>query len=355
MIKQYNFSAGPAILPQEVFEKCAQALIDFNHSGLSIAEISHRSPAFTDVIEEARLMVKSLMKIDNSYKVLFLHGGASMQFLSVAMNLLNQKADYINTGVWSEKAILEAQAFGQVRIAGSSADKHFRYIPKNIEIDPTADYVHLTSNNTIFGTQFHSFPQSPIPLVADMSSDIFSREIDFSRFGLIYAGTQKNLGFSGVALVVVKEDLLGKVHRTIPTLLDYQTHIKNKSLTNTPATVSIYSCLLTMQWIQKQGGLKTIEQKNQEKAEILYREIDRNALFSGYADKDDRSLMNAVFFLKDEKLKHHFDTLCQQANISGLNGHRVLGGYRASIYNAMPIDGVKTLIDVMQSFEKQYG
>lgn len=355
MKRKYNFSAGPALLAEEVFEKCAQATIDFQNSGLSIAEISHRSGAFMQVLEEARALVKELMRLGDDYQVLFLHGGASTQFLSVPMNLLHHKAAYINTGVWSQKAIIEAQSIGSVEVIASSEDRQFRYIPKVFSIDPSADYLHLTSNNTIYGTQFQEFPQTSIPMVADMSSDIFSRDIDFSSFGLIYAGAQKNLGFSGVALVVIREDLLGRISRAIPTMLDYRVHIKNGSMTNTPATLAIYSCLMTMQWLKKQGGLASIEKRNIEKAALLYQEIDRNPLIKGYANKEDRSLMNVVFSLTDESLTPHFDALWNAADISGLKGHRVLGGYRASIYNAMPIEGVRTLIEVMQSFEQQYG
>ncbi|MFK8295014.1 3-phosphoserine/phosphohydroxythreonine transaminase [Capnocytophaga canimorsus] len=352
-MKKHNFSAGPSILPQEVFEKTASAVLDFNGMGLSILEISHRSAAFLSVIEQARALTLELAGLNHDYEVLLLHGGASTQFLSVAYNLLNKKAAYINTGTWSDKAIKEAQAFGEVVVVASSKADGYRYIPKTFSVPKDADYLHITTNNTIYGTQYQTIPDTQVPLVADMSSDIFSRTFDYSKFSLIYAGAQKNLGASGVAIVIVKKDILGKVHRHIPSILDYQNQIKNESMFNTPATFAVYVNLLTLQWIKEQGGLQGMETKNQAKKTLLYTEVDRNPLIKGYAQKEDRSWMNVVFNLTDENMTSLFDDLCKQANISGIKGHRSIGGYRASIYNAMPIESVKVLVEVMQEFERK--
>ncbi|MDO4880124.1 MAG: 3-phosphoserine/phosphohydroxythreonine transaminase [Capnocytophaga sp.] len=352
-MKKHNFSAGPSILPAVVFEKASQAVLEFENTGLSILEISHRSKDFISVLERAKANVLELSGLkDKGYQVLFLHGGASMQFLMTAYNLLQNKAAYIDTGTWANKALKEAQLIGNVDVIASSKDNGYKNIPKNISVSDTYDYLHITTNNTIYGTQYQYIPETNIPLVADMSSDIFSREIPFEKFGLIYAGAQKNIGVSGTTLVIVREDILGKVTRKIPTLLDYQVHIKNESLANTPSTYAIYISYLTMEWIKEQGGCKGIEVKNKEKAEILYNEIDRNPLFKGYTDKEDRSMMNAVFTLADEKLTDQFDNLWKEAGISGIKGHRSIGGYRASIYNAMPLESVKLLVEVMQNFEK---
>ncbi|MFJ1429732.1 3-phosphoserine/phosphohydroxythreonine transaminase [Capnocytophaga canimorsus] len=352
-MKKHNFSAGPSILPQEVFEKTANAVLDFNNMGLSILEISHRSAAFLSVIEEARALTLELAGLNHEYEVLLLHGGASTQFLAVAYNLLNKKAAYINTGTWSDKAIKEAQAFGEVVVVASSKADGYRYIPKNFSVPEDSDYLHITTNNTIYGTQYHALPNTQVPLVADMSSDIFSRTFDYSKFSLIYAGAQKNLGASGVAIVIVKKNILGKVSRHIPSILDYQNQIKNESMFNTPATFAVYVNLLTLRWIKEQGGLQGMEAKNQAKKTLLYTEIDRNPLIKGYAQKQDRSWMNVVFNLTDENMTSLFDELCKQANISGIKGHRSIGGYRASIYNAMPIESVKVLVEVMQEFERR--
>lgn len=353
-MKKHNFSAGPSILPQAVFEKASKAVLNFEDSDLSILEISHRSKEFLNVIEKARALALEIAGLDDSYEVLFLHGGASTQFLSVPYNLLEKKAAYIDTGTWSNKALKEAQLFGNVEIIASSKADGYKYIPKNFSIPSDADYLHITTNNTIYGTQFHHIPETNIPLVADMSSDIFSRDIDYSKFSLIYAGSQKNLGTSGSTMVLVKKAILGKVSRKIPSILDYQNQIKNESMFNTPTTFSIYVNLLVLQWIQEKGGVKALEKLNKDKAELLYNEIDRNPLVEGYATKEDRSLMNVSFFLKDQSIQQKFDTLWQNADISGLKGHRNLGGYRASIYNAMPIESVQVLVDVLKELEKKY-
>lgn len=354
-MKKHNFSAGPSILPQEVFEKASQAVIDFNGMGLSILEISHRSKEFIAVIEDAKDLVLELLNLKGKgYQVLFLQGGASMEFCRIPQNLLtlDGTAGYINTGTWANNAQKEAKLFGNVLEVASSKDKNYSYLPKDFQVPSTLDYLHITSNNTIYGTQFHSFPQTDVPLVCDMSSDIFSRELDFSQFDMIYAGAQKNMGPAGTTLLVIKESILGKTGRVIPSIMDYQKHIDKESMYNTPAVFPIYVSYLTLQWLKKQGGVSAIEQKNIEKADLLYQEIDRNPLFEGVAAKEDRSLMNVTFVLKDENLQNTFDEMCKQANISGLKGHRSVGGYRASIYNAMPIESVEVLVKVMQDLEQ---
>jgi len=354
-MKKHNFSAGPSILPQEVFEKSAQAILDFNGSGLSILEISHRSKDFVAVMEEARALALELMGLTGKgYQALFLSGGASMEFVRLPYNLLKQegKAAYLDTGTWASAAIKEAKKFGATVLVASSKDENYNYIPKGFEIPADADYFHCTSNNTIFGTQMQDFPQTDVPLVCDMSSDIFSRDIDFSKFGIIYAGAQKNMGPAGTALVVIKEALLGKTGRDIPSMLDYQQHIDKESMYNTPAVFPVYAAYLTLQWIKNQGGIRAVEAKNNEKATLLYNEIDRNPLFLGTANTEDRSKMNVCFLLKDEAHTEQFDKLWKAAGISGLPGHRSVGGYRASIYNAMPIESVQVLVAVMQELEK---
>lgn len=352
-MKKHNFCAGPCTLPKNVFEEAAQAVVNFNNSGLSILEISHRSDAFVAVIEEARDLALELSGLKNkNYQALFLHGGASLQFLMVAYNLLEKKAAYLDTGTWSAKAIKEAKLYGEIEKVASSKDGNYNYIPKNYEIPATADYFHLTSNNTIYGTQLKSFPQTEVPLVCDMSSDIFSKERDYSQFDLIYAGAQKNIGSAGTALVLINQDILGKVSREIPSMLNYKTHIERKSMFNTPPVYAIYIALLNLRWLKNNGGIKSIEQKNREKAALLYNEIDRNSLFYGFAKKEDRSMMNATFYLKEEKWREKFDQLCKEANINGLKGHRSIGGYRASMYNALPVESVEVLIESMQQLEK---
>lgn len=353
-MKKHNYSAGPCILPQEVFQQASQAILDFNNSGLSILEISHRSADFVSVMEEARELSLKLLGLENKgYKALFLQGGASMQFLMVAYNLLEKRAAYLNTGTWADKAIKEAKLFGEVVEVASSKDKNFNYIPKGFNVPSDVDYFHCTSNNTIFGTQIKDFPSVEIPLVCDMSSDIFSRQLDFSKFDLIYAGAQKNMGPAGTTLVIVKEEILGKVTRKIPSMLDYAVHISKDSMYNTPAVYAVYVSLLTLKWLENKGGVKGIEVANNKKADLLYSEIDRNELFKGFASKEDRSNMNATFNLVSEEGKTRFDELWKAAGINGLNGHRSVGGYRASMYNALPLESVQVLVDVMQEFEKK--
>ena len=351
-MKKHNFSAGPSILAPEVFQKASQALLDFEGTGLSVIEISHRSPEFVRVIERARALALEIAGLDDSYTTLFLQGGASMQFLMVPYNLLETKAAYIDTGTWANKAQKEAALFGNTEVIASSKADGYKYIPKNVTVPTDANYLHITTNNTIYGTEFHSLPQTDIPLVADMSSDIFSRPLDYKQFSLIYAGSQKNLGASGSTLVIVKKDILGKVSRKLPSMMDYQLHIKNDSMFNTPSTFAVYVNLLVLEWIQAQGGLQALGKRNQAKADLLYGEIDRNPLVVGYANKEDRSLMNVVFNLTDESTKERFDTLCKEANISGIKGHRSVGGYRASIYNALPLESVQVLVDVLKEFER---
>ena len=351
-MKKHNFSAGPSILAPEVFQKASEALLDFEGTGLSVIEISHRSPEFVRVIERARALALEIAGLDDSYTTLFLQGGASMQFLMVPYNLLETKAAYIDTGTWANKAEKEAALFGNAEVIASSKADGYKYIPKNVTVPTDANYLHITTNNTIYGTEFHSLPQTDIPLVADMSSDIFSRPLDYKQFSLIYAGSQKNLGASGSTLVIVKKDILGKVSRKLPSMMDYQLHIKNDSMYNTPSTFAVYVNLLVLEWIQAQGGLQALGKRNQAKADLLYGEIDRNPLVVGYANKEDRSLMNVVFNLTDENTKERFDTLCKEANISGIKGHRSVGGYRASIYNALPLESVQVLVDVLKEFER---
>ena len=351
-MKKHNFSAGPSILAPEVFQKASQALLDFEGTGLSVIEVSHRSPEFVRVIERARALALEIAGLDDSYTTLFLQGGASMQFLMVPYNLLETKAAYIDTGTWANKAQKEAALFGNTEVIASSKADGYKYIPKNVTVPTDANYLHITTNNTIYGTEFHSLPQTDIPLVADMSSDIFSRPLDYKQFSLIYAGSQKNLGASGSTLVIVKKDILGKVSRKLPSMMDYQLHIKNDSMYNTPSTFAVYVNLLVLECIQAQGGLQALGKRNQAKADLLYGEIDRNPLVVGYANKEDRSLMNVVFNLTDENTKECFDTLCKEANISGIKGHRSVGGYRASIYNALPLESVQVLVDVLKEFER---
>jgi phosphoserine aminotransferase len=351
MIK-HNFSAGPCILPQEVFQKAAAAVLNFND--LSILEISHRSKDFVAVMEQAQtLALEHLGLQDKGYKAIFLGGGASMQFLMVAYNLLEKKAAYLNTGTWSDNAIKEAKAFGEVVVLGSSKEANFNYIPKGYSIPADMDYFHCTSNNTIFGTQIKEFPASPVPVICDMSSDIFSKVMDFTKFDLIYAGAQKNMGPAGATLIIVKEDILGKVSRHIPSMLDYKAHIAKESMFNTPPVFPIYVSMLTLDWLKHNGGIAAIEELNNAKAALIYNEIDRNSLFQGFAAVEDRSTMNATFSLKDEAHTAAFDAFWKEAGINGLNGHRSVGGYRASMYNALPLESVQALVDTMKELEKK--
>jgi len=354
-MKKHNFSAGPCILPQSVMQKASEAVINFNDSNLSLIEISHRSKDFVEVMENARSLSLELLGLQNKgYKALFLQGGASMEFLMVAFNLLEKKAAYLNTGTWSNKAMKEAKLLGELVEVGSSKDKNFNYIPKNYSIPTDVDYFHCTSNNTIFGTQLNKFPNTTALKVCDMSSDIFSRQLDFSQFDLIYAGAQKNMGPAGTTLVIIKEEILGKVSRTIPSMLDYQVHLNKDSMFNTPAVFPVYVSMLTLEWLKNLGGISEIEKINNKKAEILYTEIDRNPLFTGFVPNiEDRSKMNATFNLVDTSLSNRFDQLWNEAGINGLNGHRSVGGYRASMYNALPIESVEVLIEVMKRLEQK--
>lgn len=343
-------------MPQEVFQKSAAAILDFNGSGLSILEISHRSKDFIAVMEQARALALDLLGLTGKgYQALFLHGGASLEFLMTPYNLMTKagKAAYLETGTWAAGAIKEAKAFGETVVVASSKDQNFSYIPKDYTVPTDADYFHCTSNNTIFGTQMKTFPNTGIPMVCDMSSDIFSRQMDFSKFDLIYAGAQKNMGPAGVTLVVVKESILGKTGRQIPNMLNLQQHIEKESMYNTPPVFAVYTSLLTLQWLKNLGGIAAIEQINNAKAELLYNEIDRNPLFKGTAVNEDRSVMNATFVLADESHAPVFDEMWKAAGISGLTGHRSVGGYRASMYNALPLESVQVLVDVMREFEQK--
>ena len=352
-MKRHNFSAGPCVLPQEVLDKSAQAIMGYDN-GLSLIEISHRSKAFVDVMENARALVLELLGLEGmGYKALFLQGGASTQFLAVALNLLEKRAAYLNTGTWSDKAIKEARIFDDILEVASSKDANYNYIPKGYDIPSDHDYFHCTSNNTIFGTQIKDFPDCDIPMVCDMSSDIFSRSIDFSKFGLIYAGAQKNMGPAGTTLVVVQEDILGKVSRKIPSMMDYKVHIGKGSMFNTPPIFPVYASMLNLEWLKNKGGIAAIEKENEKKAQLIYSEIDLNPLFDGFAAKADRSTMNATFTLNNDDLKESFDNMCQEAGINGLNGHRSVGGYRASMYNALTIESVQVLVEIMSELERK--
>lgn len=356
-MKIHNFSAGPSILPQSVFEQAAKAVLNFEDMDLSILEISHRSSQFVKVVEEAVAIVHELLDLPPDYKTVFLSGGASTQFLLVPSNLLKNggKAGYIDTGTWASKAIKEAKIIGDVEVLASSKDRNYSYIPKSVRIPDDLDYLHITTNNTIFGTQYKEIPDSPVPLVADMSSDFLSKPIDISKFGLIYAGAQKNIGPAGTVLAIVNESLLGKTGRQIPSMLDYAVHIKNESMYNTPPVFAIYVSLLVLRWIKAAGGLEILQQMNEDKAAVLYNEIDNNPLFYGTAAVEDRSLMNACFLLHDESLNEEFLQRAGSAGISGIKGHRSVGGFRASIYNSMPKSSVQVLVDVMKEFAQKKG
>ena len=351
-MKKHNFSAGPSILANEVFEKASQSVKELNNSGLSLIEISHRSKDFVKIMDEARQLSLELLNLNSDdYTSLFLQGGASTQFLMIAYNFLKNKAGYINTGTWSVKAMKEAKLFGSVDEIASSQDKNFNYSPKNYKIDGSLDYLHITSNNTIFGTQFHSVPVTDSDLFADMSSDIFCRNIDYSKFSLIYAGAQKNLGAAGTTLVVIKKSLLEKICREVPSMLNYRIHFEKDSMFNTPPVFAVYTCLLSLRWLSENGGIDEIEKKNNLKSKLLYDEIDRNSQFKGFANIDDRSIMNATFNLVNDSNKDLFEKMASEQNISGINGHRSVGGYRASIYNAMPYESIDVLVQLMKKFE----
>ena len=349
----HNFNAGPSILPKEVIQQASEALINFNNSGLSILEIGHRTSLFEEVLHEAISLVKELMQLDDDREVLFLHGGASTQFMQVPMNLLNEEdtGAYIDNGVWGLKAIKEAKVFGKVDVVSSSKDKNYTYIGKEFSIKPQTAYLHYTTNNTIEGTQWHTIPDAQdTPLIADMSSDILSCQLDFNRFDLIYAGAQKNIGAAGVNLLVINKDLLGKVDRAIPTIMDYRQHIANGSMLNTPPVFAIYVSMLTLRWLKKMGGLTEIEKINNQKAELLYTTLNSLPVFKGTVAKEDRSKMNVVFVIEDPALEKSFLEVCKKENIYGVKGHRSVGGFRASLYNALPLSSVQVLCDVMKDF-----
>lgn len=353
-MKKYNFSAGPSALPEETIKQTAAAVLDFADS-FSLLEVSHRGKAFQAVMDETVAMFKELLNIPEGYSVIFLGGGASLQFCMIPFNLMNKKSAYLNTGTWSNKAIKEAKLFGEVVEVASSKADNYTYIPKDFTIPTDADYFHITSNNTIFGTELHVDLDSPIPMIADMSSDIFSRPIDVSKYGMIYGGAQKNLGPAGVTFVIVKDELLGKVDRTIPTMLDYRTHIKDGSMFNTPPVVSIYAALQTLKWLKAKGGVDAMYKINKDKAALLYNEIDRNPVFKGTCAVEDRSLMNVCFVLTPEYEgnEEKFLEFAKSRGLYTLKGHRSVGGFRASIYNAMPAEGVQALVDAMRDFEKE--
>lgn len=356
-MKKYNFGAGPSILPQEVMKATADACVEFQGIGLSLMEISHRTKEFQAVMDEAQALFKELLNIPEGYSVLFLGGGASLEFCMVPYNLLNKKAAYLNTGVWAKKALKEAKLFGEVVEVASSADANYTFIPKGYTIPADADYFHITTNNTIYGTELHEDLDSPVPLVADMSSDIFSRPVDVSKYGLIYGGAQKNLSMAGVTFVIVKDELLGHVDRPIPTMLDYRTHVEKGSMFNTPPVVPIFCALQTLKWIKANGGVEAMQKRAEERAEVLYSEIDRNKLFRATVTaKEDRSYMNICFVMADEykELEADFLKFATERGMSGIKGHRSVGGFRASCYNAMPLEGVKALVACMQEFEAQH-
>lgn len=354
-MKKYNFSAGPAVLPREVIEKAAASVLNYNNSGFSILEVSHRSKDVVAAMDQAIALVKELYGLSDEYEVLFLQGGASTQFFQIPMNFLNEEetAGYINTGAWSKKAIKDAKAYGKVNVVASSEEQNFNYIPKNISIPSDLKYLHYTSNNTIFGTQFQSLPETDVRLICDMSSDIFSKPIDVSRFDLIYAGAQKNMGPAGVTLVIVKKSALGTVSRYVPVMLDYRTHIENVSMYNTPPVFAMYVSMLTLQWIKDNGGLEAMAKRNEAKAKILYDELDRNSLFKGHSVAEDRSLMNVTFIGVNEEMENEFLDRCKKEGLDGLKGHRSVGGLRASIYNALEAEGIQKLADLMRAFEEE--
>jgi phosphoserine aminotransferase len=350
MSKIHNFSAGPSILPQEAIQACVEGIQNFAGTGLSLLEVSHRSKEFVKVVEDTQAIIKELMEIPEGYEILFLGGGASMQFITVAYNLLENKGAYLKTGVWAANAAKEAKHFGTVEIVASSEDRNYCYIPKNYTIPTDADYFHCTSNNTIYGSQMQSFPDSPVTMVCDMSSDILSRKVDVSKFGLIYAGAQKNMGPAGVTVVIVRKDILGKVSRQIPSMMDYAVHIKSETMFNTPPVFPIYAMLQNLKWVKQQGGVEGMQKRAKDRAELLYSEIDNNPLFKGTVDKEDRSQMNVCFLLTDETLTDKFNAAWKAAGISGIVGHRSVGGYRASMYNALPLESVEALVNVMKTF-----
>lgn len=356
-MKKYNFGAGPCILPREVIEKTANAILDFNGIGLSIAEISHRSKDFQPVMDEAMALVKEVLNVPEGYSVLFLGGGASLEFCMIPFNFLVKKAGYLNTGVWAKKAMKEAKLFGDVVEVASSADENYTYLPKNFDVPTDLDYLHITTNNTIYGTEYHKDLDVPVRLIGDMSSDIFSRPVDVSKYDCIYGGAQKNLSMAGVTFIIIKDEVLGRVQREIPTMLDYRTHIKKGSMFNTPPVVPIYTALENLRWIKANGGVEAMEKLAKERADIVYGEIDRNKLFRGTVKyEEDRSYMNICFVLNDEyaDLQDEFFKFATERGMVGIKGHRDVGGFRASCYNAMTVEGCKALVETMKEFEAKH-
>ncbi len=351
---KHNFNAGPSILPQEVYEKAARAVMDFNGSGLSILSISHRTKDFDAVMADADSLFRELLAIPDNYKIIFLGGGASTQFFEVPANFLNKKAGYVNTGVWSKKAIKEAKRFGEVEVLASSDDRNFTYIPKGFAIPADLDYLHITTNNTIYGTEYHEDIDSPVPLIADMSSDILSRPVDVTKYAMIYGGAQKNLAPAGVTFAIIREDMLGKIERDLPTMVNYKTHTENNSMFNTPPVFPIYVLAETLRWAKSIGGVNELYRRNVEKATLLYNEIDRNPLFVGTVEREDRSLMNICFVMAEgyEDLAPEFMEFAKARGMVGIKGHRLVGGFRASCYNALPKESVEALIAAMQEFEQ---
>ena len=350
----YNFNAGPSVLPPNVLEEASKAIINFNNSGLSILEIGHRTPLFENVLEEARSLVRELMQLDDDHEVLYLQGGATIQFMQIPMNLLDdgETVAIADTGVWSTKAIKEARLFGNVDVVCSSKEKNYNYIPKNFQVSAQASYLHITTNNTIFGTQYHHIPETDVALVADMSSDIMSRKMDFNSFDLIYAGAQKNVGAAGTTMVIINKNILGKIKRPIPGIMDYRNHIEQKSMLNTPPVFAIYVSMLTLRWLKQMGGIEAIEKMNTEKAKLLYDAIDNSKIFKGTVEKEDRSTMNVCFVMEDKNLEKSFLDFAIQNSIYGIKGHRLSGGFRVSLYNALPVSSVNYLIAKMEDFEK---
>ncbi len=351
----HNFSAGPAILPAEVLQQASAACLSFNNTGLSLLEISHRGKDVIAVFDEAAALTKKLLNLSDDYAVIFLQGGASTQFAMVPHNFLNQKAAYLNTGVWATRAIKEAKHYGETAVVASSEDRNFSYIPKGFLIPEDADYFHYTSNNTIYGTQIRTVPQSPVPLICDMSSDIFSYTFDASKFDLIYAGAQKNMGPAGATMVILKKSALQRIQRKMPTMLNYAIHVEGESMYNTPPVFAVYVSMLTLRWLDAMGGVAVMEARNEEKSRLFYTELDRNSQFKGTVDVEDRSRMNANFVMNDPSKEPLFNAMLKEAGISGLAGHRSVGGYRASMYNALPLSSVQALVEVMQAFEKNHG
>ncbi len=356
----HNFNAGPSTLPKEVFEEASRAILNFKNTGLSILEVGHRTPAFESVMDEARSLVRELMNLDSDHEVLFLHGGASTQFMQVPMNLLNDKevAAYTDTGVFASKSLKEAKLFGHVEVVASSKDKNYTYLPKEFHVPATAKYLHITSNNTIYGTQWKDmsmFDKFNVPIVADMSSDVLSRDMDFNKFDLIYAGAQKNVGAAGVNLVVINKNILGKVDRALPTMMDYRQHIDNGSMLNTPPVFAVYVCMLTLKWLKENGGVQEIERLNNAKAKLFYDTLDSLPVFKGTVVKEDRSTMNAVFVMDDKELEKEFQERCKQEGFYGVKGHRSVGGFRVSMYNALPLESVVLITEVMKDFANKKG